>query len=124
VLDLTGRDVVIVEDLVDTGLTLAYLVGYVEGLGARRVAVCALLDRPARRIVPVAIGYVGVVIDDVFVVGGGLHHQDRYRNLPVVLDVDRAAVAADPDAYRSWYSRPEERAHPGGTLDVESEATA
>ena len=123
-LDLTDRDVVIVEDLIDTGLTLAYLVQYVEGLGPRRVEVCALLDRPARRIVPARPRYVGAAIDDVFVLGGGLHHQDRYRNLPVVLDADRGVVTADPDAYREWYSRPEERAHPGGTLAAESEATA
>ena len=123
-LDLAGRDVVIVEDLVDTGLTLAYLVQYVEGLGPRRVEVCTLLDRPVRRIVPVTPRYVGARIDDRFVLGGGLHHRDRYRNLPMVLDADRDAVTADPDAYRPWYSRPEERAHPGGTLAAESEATA
>ncbi|MFA5884415.1 MAG: phosphoribosyltransferase family protein [Acidimicrobiia bacterium] len=123
-LDLTGRDVVLVEDLVDTGLTLAYLVQYVEGLGPRRVEVCTLLDRPARRIVPVRPRYVGAEIEDVFVLGGGLHHDDRYRNLPMVLDADRAVVTADPDAYLGWYARPEERMQPGGTLAAESEATA
>lgn len=123
-LDLAGRDVVIVEDLVDTGLTLAYLVQYVEGLGPRRVEVCTLLDRPARRIVPVQPRYVGSEIEDVFVLGGGLHHDDRYRNLPVVLDADRAVVTADPDAYLGWYSRPPEPTRPGGTLAAESEATA
>ncbi len=122
-LDLAGRDVVLVEDLVDTGLTLAYLVRYVEGLGARRVEVCTLLDRPVRRIVPVRPRYVGATVADVFVLGGGLHHADRYRNLAVVLEADRRAVATDPDAYRSWYSRPEVRERPGGTLDAEAEAS-
>jgi hypoxanthine phosphoribosyltransferase len=123
-IDLAGRDVVIVEDLVDTGLTLAYLVGYVEGLGVRRVEVCTMLDRPARRIVPVVARYVGMEIDDVFVLGAGLHYQDRYRNLPAVIEADRATVVADPDAYRAWYRDPAVRRDPGGTLDVESEATA
>jgi hypoxanthine phosphoribosyltransferase len=123
-LDLVGRDVVLVEDLVDTGLTLAYLIGYVEGLGARRVEVCTLLDRPVRRIVPMAPRYVGAAVDDVFVLGYGLHHQDRYRNLPVVIEADRAAVTASVDAYRDWYGRPAVRRKPGGTLVPESEATA
>lgn len=122
--DLAGRDVVLVEDLVDTGLTLGYLRQYVEGLGARRVEVCTLLDRPTRRIVPLEPRYVGATIEDVFVLGMGLHHQDRYRNLPVVLEADRAAVEADADAYRPWYGRSTEREGPGGTLVAESEATA
>lgn len=122
-LELAGRDVVLVEDLVDTGLTLAYLVRYVEGLGARRVEVCTLLDRPARRIVPVQPRFVGATIADVFVLGGGLHHADRYRNLAVVLEADPRALAVDPDAYRSWYSHPEVREEAGGTLDAEAEAS-
>jgi hypoxanthine phosphoribosyltransferase len=122
-LDLSGRDVVVVEDLIDTGLTASYLVRYVEALGARRVELCTLLDRPARRILPVAPRYVGAVIDDVFVLGGGLHHRDRYRNLPVVLEVDRAALA-DPDAHVRWFADPAERPDPGGTLAPGSEATA
>ena len=77
-LELGGRDVVLVEDLVDTGLTCAYLVAHVEALGARRVEVCTMLDRPARRIVPIAPRYVGAtIVDDVFVLGVGLHHHDR-----------------------------------------------
>ena len=126
-LDLAGRDVVLVEDLVDTGLTSAFLVRYLDALGARRVELCTLLDRPARRILPVQPRYVGATVDDVFVLGNGLHHRDRYRNLPVVLEADRAAVGADPDAYLGWYrgpARPEDATGPGGTLAAESEATA
>jgi len=122
-LDLSGRDVVLVEDLVDTGLTASYLVRYVEALGARRVELCTLLDRPARRILPVVPRYVGAVIDDVFVLGGGLHHRDRYRNLPVVLEVDRATLT-DPDAHVRWFADPAVREDPGGTLASGSEATA
>jgi hypoxanthine phosphoribosyltransferase len=123
-LDLSGRDVVVVEDLVDTGLTLSFLVGHLEALGARRVRVCTLLDRPSRRILPVAPRYVGAVIDDVFVLGGGLHHRDRYRNLPVVIEVERETVTADPQACLGWYARSRERSEPGGTLGSGPEATA
>jgi hypoxanthine phosphoribosyltransferase len=98
-LDLTDRDVVLVEDLVDTGLTLGYLVKHLEAQGPRRVDVCTLLDRPARRILPVTVRYVGVQIPDVFVLGYGLHRADLYRNVPRVVIADRAVVAATPDAY-------------------------
>lgn len=123
-LDLTGRDVVIVEDLVDTGLTAAFLTRYVEGLGARRVELCTLLDKPARRILPVQPRYVGAEVPDVFVLGAGLHLLDRYRNLPVVLEVDRDEAV---NGLRGVGSRPggqEAGGDPGGTLEVESEATA
>lgn len=126
-LDLAGRDVVIVEDLVDTGLTAAFLLRYVEGLGARRVELCTLLDKPARRILPVRARYVGAEVPDVFVLGAGLHLHDRYRNLPEVLEVDRAEVSAlvapaQPSA--GGGARPGAAPDPGGTLDSESEATA
>jgi hypoxanthine phosphoribosyltransferase len=98
-LDVTGRDVVLVEDLVDTGLTLGYLVKHLEGRGPRRVDVCTLLDRPARRILPVAVRYVGAEIPDVFVLGYGLHRADLYRNVPRVVIADRDLVASTPDAY-------------------------
>jgi hypoxanthine phosphoribosyltransferase len=98
-LDLGGRDVVLVEDLVDTGLTIGYLVAHLEGRGARRVDVCTLLDRRARRILPVDVRYVGAEIPDVFVLGYGLHRADLYRNVPRVVVADRAVVAASPEAY-------------------------
>jgi len=103
-LDLAGRDVVLVEDLVDTGLTSSFLVRYLEGLGARRVELCTLLDRPGRRILPVQPRYVGAEVPDVFVLGSGLHHRDRYRNLPVVLEVDRHRLDDHPDAGRGWFA--------------------
>ena len=64
--------------------------------GARRVAVCALLDRSVRRIVPLDVAYRGVEVDDAFIVGYGLHVRDRYRNLPDIHVVDRAAIDDDP----------------------------
>jgi hypoxanthine phosphoribosyltransferase len=104
-LDLTGRDVVLVEDIVDTGLTVGYLVQHLERQGPRRVEVCTLLDRPARRILPVDVRYVGVEIPDVFVLGYGLHRADLYRNVPRVVVADRQVVRATPDAYvRALYT--------------------
>ena len=96
---LDGRDVVLVEDLVDTGLSLGYLLGHLRARGPRTLDVCALLDRPARRILPLDVRYVGMVIPDVYVLGYGLHHADRYRNLPRVVVADRDVVVDDPDAY-------------------------
>lgn len=100
-LDLTGRDVVLVEDLIDTGLTADFLVRSLRERGARRVSVCALLDRSIRRIVPLEIAYRGVEVDAAFIVGYGLHVRDRYRNLPDIHVVDRDLVLGDPDAYTS-----------------------
>jgi len=97
--DISGRDVVVVEDLVDTGLTLAYLVGQLLARGPRRLSACALLDRSTRRIVPTEVRYRGVELADEFVLGYGLHTRDLYRNLPFVAVGDRAIVAASPGAY-------------------------
>jgi hypoxanthine phosphoribosyltransferase len=98
-LDVEGRDVVIVEDLVDTGLTLAYLLSHVRGRLPRSLEVCTLLDRPVRRIVPLTVRYVGAEIDDVFVLGYGLHQADLYRNVPFIVEVDRNVVFDRPAAY-------------------------
>jgi hypoxanthine phosphoribosyltransferase len=99
--DISGRDVVLVEDMVDTGLTLAYLMGQLGERGPRRLSACTLLDRPSRRIVPHDIRYRGVELGDEFVLGFGLHARDLYRNLPFVVSGDRDVVAAEPAAYVS-----------------------
>jgi hypoxanthine phosphoribosyltransferase len=103
--DVEDRDVVLVEDLVDTGLTLAYLIAHVRERSPRRVDVCALLDRTPSRIVPLPIRYVGEAIPDLFVIGYGMHYHERYRNLPIVVDADRAVLARDPDAYLGLYGK-------------------
>jgi len=104
-LDVTDRDVVIVEDLVDTGLTLAYLVQHMSDRGARRITTCALLNRSERRIVPLPVRYVGLDIPgDAYVLGYGLHADDRYRNLPFVVRADPDTLRADPDAYLDLYA--------------------
>jgi len=96
--DIGGRDVLVVEDIVDTGLTLSYLITVLESRQPASVEVCALLDKSVRRITPLPIRYVGFDCPDVFVVGYGLDFQERYRNLPDILAVqDLSALAADPD---------------------------
>ena len=98
-LDLAGRDVVVVEDMVDTGLTANYLCRQIAERNPRRLDVCTLLDRPVRRIVPIDVRYRGAEIPDVFVLGYGLHLAELYRTLDEVYDADRRVVQADPGAY-------------------------
>jgi len=81
---LEGRDVVIVEDIVDTGLTLAYLQDILEARGPRSLRTVCLLDKPSRRQVEVPVEYIGFSIEDRFVVGYGLDVDERYRNLPYI----------------------------------------
>jgi hypoxanthine phosphoribosyltransferase len=81
---IEGRDVLIVEDIVDSGLTLQYLLRNLRGRNPRSLEVCALLIKPERRKVELNARYVGFEIPDRFVVGYGLDHAERYRNLPFV----------------------------------------
>jgi hypoxanthine phosphoribosyltransferase len=81
---LKHKDVLLVEDIVDTGLTMQYLLGYLRGRGPNSVKVVALLSKPSRRLVEVSIDYVGFEIDDAFVYGYGLDVAHLYRNLPFV----------------------------------------
>ncbi len=81
---IEGRDVLIVEDIIDTGLTLNYLVRYLKGKNPRSLRICTLLDKPARRLVEIPIDYRGFEIPDQFVVGYGLDFGERYRNLPYI----------------------------------------
>ena len=98
-IDLTDRDVLLVEDIVDTGLTLSYLLSILRSRNPASLEVCTLLDRSIRRIVPLTPRYVGFDCPDRFVVGYGLDFEQRYRNLADILEVfDTAALKADPDA--------------------------
>jgi hypoxanthine phosphoribosyltransferase len=81
---IEGRDVLIVEDIIDTGLTLNYLLRYLRGKNPRSLQICALLDKPARRLVDIDIAYRGFTIPDFFVVGYGLDYGELYRNLPYI----------------------------------------
>lgn len=105
-IDIAGRDVVLVEDIVDTGLTLTYLLGQLGRRGPRSLEVCALLDKATRRIVPTPVRFVGFTIGDDFVVGYGLDFAERYRNLELVAAGDLAALRSDPDAHvEQFFSR-------------------
>jgi hypoxanthine phosphoribosyltransferase len=81
---IDGKDVLIVEDIIDTGLTLNYLVRYLRGKNPRSLRICTLLDKPARRLVEIDIDYRGFTIPDQFVVGYGLDYGEFYRNLPFI----------------------------------------
>jgi hypoxanthine phosphoribosyltransferase len=81
---IEGEDVLLVEDIVDTGLTVAHLVALLQTRGPRSVRVCALLHKPSRSVVSAAIDYLGFTIEDRFVVGYGLDYDERHRNLPYI----------------------------------------
>src|SRR5437763_1071081 len=87
---IEGREVLIVEDIVDSGLTLSYLLRTLNARNPKSLEVCALLTKPERRKVDLPIRYVGFEIPNRFAIGYGLDHAERYRNLPYV------AVLADP----------------------------
>jgi hypoxanthine phosphoribosyltransferase len=88
---IEGRDVLIVEDIVDSGLTLNYLLRTLRGREPASLEVCALLTKPERREVDLPIRYVGFEIPNRFVIGYGLDHAERFRNLPYVAVLDDSA---------------------------------
>lgn len=81
---IEGRDVLIVEDIIDSGLTLSYLIDVLERRNASSIKVVTLFDKPARRTVELEADYRGFIIPDAFVVGYGLDYAEQYRNLPFV----------------------------------------
>ena len=96
---IEGQDVVLVEDIVDTGLTITYLLGELRRRNPRTVNVCTLLDKSVRRIVPVRLRFVGFPIEDEFVLGYGMDYAERYRNLKRVVAGDLNSLRRDPDVY-------------------------
>ena len=91
---VAGKDVLLVDDIVDTGLTLSWLVDYIKTHKPRSVRTCCFLDKPSRRQVAVETDYVGFPIEDVFVVGYGLDYQEKYRELPFISCVSPKEVLA------------------------------
>ena len=81
---IEGREVIVVEDIIDTGLTLNYLIRYLRGKNPASLRICTLLDKPARRLVEIPVDYIGFTIPDQFVVGYGLDYGEVYRNLRYV----------------------------------------
>jgi hypoxanthine phosphoribosyltransferase len=90
--NITGREVLVVEDVIDTGLTLSYLLRNLQPRDPASLKVCVLLDKPARRIADLPIAYRGFEIPDKFVVGYGLDFAQRYRNLPFVATLTKEAM--------------------------------
>lgn len=87
--DIAGRDVLLVEDIVDSGLTLQHLIKTLSKRKPRSIKACALLSKPDRRQVAVQVAYVGFEIPDKYVVGYGLDYQQKYRNLPYLAVLDK-----------------------------------
>ena len=81
---IKDMDVVVVEDIVDSGLTMSYLIDNLIARGPKSVSICALMDKPSRRKVDVEVKYSGMEVPDAFVVGYGLDYAERYRNLPYI----------------------------------------
>ncbi len=101
---IEGEDVILVEDIIDTGLTVTYLLTNLRARKPRSLEVCALLDKSVRRIIEVPIRYKGFDIPDEFVIGYGLDHNGRYRNLRSIVGVrDLDALDTDPDRVVSPY---------------------
>ena len=82
--DIQGRHLVIVEDILDTGITLSYLTRYLANRAPASIAIATLLDKPERRRADVSASYVGFTVPDAFVVGYGLDYAEKYRNLPYI----------------------------------------
>lgn len=86
---LSGRHVLFVEDIIDTGLTCRYILGILRHQDPASLQVCVLLNRPARRIVDIELAYVGFEVPDIYLVGYGLDYRERYRNLPYLVQFER-----------------------------------
>ena len=82
--DIEGKDILVVEDILDSGNTLSYLMKLLRARHPASIRLCTLLDKPERRVVPVEVDYVGFTIPDEFVVGYGLDYDQKYRNLPFI----------------------------------------
>ena len=88
--DVTGRHILLVEDIIDTCITLAYLKEYLSNRGARSVKICTLLDKPTRREKAVHVDYIGFTMPDEFLIGYGVDYAENYRNLPYVASLKRS----------------------------------
>lgn len=83
-IDIRGKDLLVVEDIIDTGLTLSYLVDHMKSFGPRSIKICTLIDKRERREVEIHADYAGHVIREGYLVGYGLDHAEKYRNLPEI----------------------------------------
>lgn len=86
--DITNRNVVVVEDIIDSGLTLHFLMDHLKMHKPKQIKICTLLDKPERRRINLPVDYVGFVIPDEFIVGYGIDYAQQYRNLPYIANVE------------------------------------
>ena len=103
---LAGKDILIVEDILDSGLTLSYIKELLESRGPRSIRIATLLDKPSRRKVDLQADYIGFSVPDEFVIGYGLDYDEKYRNLPYIgiLTPEVYSVSADGPAHRGGAS--------------------
>ena len=87
--DIKGKDVLIVDDIIDSGHTMKKVVEFINMKGPKSVKTCCMLDKPSRREADIAPDYVGFTIPDVFIVGYGLNYGDFYRNIPYIFTFDK-----------------------------------
>lgn len=81
---IEGKDILIIEDIIDTGLTLKHLIQNLKNKGAKSIEICTLLDKPERRKAEIDVKYIGFKVPDVFIVGYGIDYAEKYRNLPYI----------------------------------------
>jgi hypoxanthine phosphoribosyltransferase len=125
--DITGKDVLVVEDIVDSGLTLSWLVGNLRSRGPASVRVCVMLRKPAAARMDVDVAYTGFDIENEFVVGYGLDYAEKYRNLPFIGTLaphvykgeESSGTDADPRADESAEAPPGRRADQGNRISDE-----
>ncbi len=104
-LDIEGAKVVLVHDAIDTGLSTSFLLDELARHRPSSLSVCTLIDKPAHRLVPLRIDYVGVTVEDDFLIGYGLDFAGRYRNLGLIAAADPDRLSLDPDCYVEWAHR-------------------
>jgi len=93
---LEGRHILLVEDIVDTGMTLSFVLSHLKARNPASLQVCTLLDKRVRRLADVHLDYVGFEVPDEFLVGYGLDYQEEYRNLPFVALMERKSPSKEP----------------------------
>ena len=99
---IEGKNVLVIEDIIDTGRTLKYLMENLKTRNPKSLKLCTLLDKPDRRVVDVAVDYVGFVIPDEFVVGYGLDYDQKYRNLPYIGFAEKQIEYKKKQLQRVW----------------------
>lgn len=109
-IDINGKHVLLIEDIVNTGFTMDFVLDHLRSRGPASLAVCALLDKAERRIVPVELRYIGFEIPNEYVVGYGLDHRELYRNLPFICVLKRSVYEDDEQIHVAMLADGEERA--------------